>query len=564
MATVKDCIAKMEKAGQITTALADEARGFFDRSQAEFSAQSGPASSAAAAAVETAKKMRERAAAKQIQIATTVRAYQDGERRILEDPRGRNAALAGMLSKDTLIGDNRLKGLMKSDPEHPIFKGGNADYKAAAIKGRLYSMMGPDLDKFRTGFIPDMKLINSSKNFIRERFGVNTGDDIAKNVSYAFGRVIDYSSARAKAAGRVFNELEDWRVFQNWTPSRVAQFSPDEYVKDHLSEISNGGLKLFDKETGRYATAAKYDEILRRAHSDIKTEGSTTVPFSKDMRTFQFQPGQAGADAWLRLQAKYGVGNEIMSTVGQHIEHMARTIALHEQFGGTPDAVFAGLLRLVKDDPSTSVKGLGWTTSVNALKNTYNMISGRGHPIANETVARFMAGARDAVGLASLRNLPITIAPGDSAMTLLASKFLGMDGFKVLGEVVNGLSKDEARHLQVQAHGYMDFINNSYRKYENEINASGLVRKVSRGVVKATGADWWTTNGRQGWQTSMLNFLASHAGSDFARLPAATREHFMGYYGFTPAEWDTIRQAPPMVAPNGAKYIDPKRPPGRR
>src|SRR5208282_532887 len=68
---------------------------------------------------------------------------------------------------------------------------------------------------------------------------------------------------------------------------------------------------------------------------------------------------------------------------------------------------------------------------------------------------------------------------------------------------------------------------------------------------------WWTTNGRQGWQTSMLNFLSANAKTPFDRLPEPLRDHFMGYYGFTPADWDTIRQAAPMVANNGAKYVDP-------
>lgn len=556
MATVADCIEKLVASGQISRAMADEARGLFERSQAEFSATAGPASADAAAAVTAAKQLRERAVARQAQIAATVKAYQIGERRILEDPRGRNAALAGMLSKDTTIGDNRLKGLLKSQPDHPIFSGGNADYRALAIKDKMFAMMGPDLDKMRTGFLPDAKLIASAKNFIRERFGVSTGDAVSKGVSDAFGKIIDYGTARAKAAGRVFNELEDWRVFQHWTPSRVVQFSADQYVADHMAEISNGGLKLWDKETGVYAAASKYDEILRRAYSDIKTEGSSTTPFSKDMRTFQFQPGRAGADAWLKLQAKYGVGNEIISTLAQHVEHMSRTIALHEQFGGQPDAVFAGLLRLVKDDPSAAVKGFGWLTSPGTLKLTYDGLSGRGEPVASETAARVMSGMRQLVGTSTLRNLPITIIPGDAAMTLMAAKHLGMDGFKVLSEL-GSLTKEEASHLQVQAAGYADFLNNSVRRYENQINLSGLVRKVSRGVVKLTGADWWTTNGRQGWQSSMLAFMAAQSGRAFDQLPQAFRDNFLRVYGLGPAEWDTIRQAAPMVASNGARYIDP-------
>lgn len=558
MADVSECIEKLVVAGKVSRGIADEALEFFKRSKAEFSRETGPASADAAAALETAKKMRDRAASHQIGIAADVKRWQTIEKRIVEDPRGRNAALAGVLSKDTLIGDNRLNALRRADPEHPIFADGNADYKAAVVKDKMFAMMGPDLDKFKTGIVPDQKLISSSRNFIRERFGVNTGDDLSKSVSDGFEKVIKYGTDRAKAAGKVFNELEDWRVFQNWTPSRVARVSEKEYVRDQMAEIANGGVKLFDKETNRYATPSRYDEILRKAYSDIKTEGGQTTPFSKDARTFEFQPGEAGASSWLKLQGKYGVGNEIMATLGNHIEHMARDIALHETFGAHPDAVFAAALRLVKDDPQVPVKGAGFLTSVNTLKNTYNMISGRGHPVANETVARIMSGARDLVGLASLRNLPITIIPGDSAMTQLAANHLGMSGFKVLGEVLaSGLTKDEARHLEISAHGYMDFVNNSVRKYEDQINVSGLVRKVSRTVIKATGADLWTTNGRQGWQASMLNQLASMSDTAFDKLPADVRDNFFGPYGMTAKDWDAIRTAAPLVAGNGAKYIDP-------
>ena len=558
MADVSDCIDKMVTAGQVSRALGDEALALFERSRTEFSMQAGPASSAAAAALETAKKMRDRAAARQINIATTVKAFQTGERRIMEDPRGRNAALAGMLSKDTLIGDNRLNALRRAEPDHPIFSGGNADYRAETIKGQMFAMLGSDMEKFKTGLIPSQALIDSSRNFIRERFGVDTGDALSKSVSDGFGKVIDWGTARAKAAGRVFQELEDWRVFQAWTPSRVARFSPDEFVKDFSAEVANGGLKLFDKETGRYAVGAKYDEILRRAHSDIKTEGGSTVPFSKEVRTFEFQPGEPGAKSWLRLQAKYGVGNEIMATAQAHIEHMARSIALHETFGGSPDAVFAALKREVKDDPATAVKGFGWLTSVNTLQHTYDSISGRGNPIANETVARVMAGTRDALGMASLRNLPITIIPGDTAMTQLAAGHLGMDPFKVLAEVLNsGLTKEEALHLQVSAHAYSDFVNNSVRRYEDQINVSGLVRKASRSVVRATGAELWTTNGRQGWQASMLNQLASWRDKAFADLPDNMQNHFFGRYGFSAADWDAIRAAAPFDSGGGARYLDP-------
>jgi len=558
MANVVECIEKLATSGQISRKIADEALDFFKRSKAEYATQMGPASADAAAALKTARWMHDTAANKQIQIATTVNRFQTLEKRILEDPRGRNAAAAGMVSKDTLIGDNRLKPLLTSDPEHPIFTDGNADYRGDRIKTQLYNMLGPELDKYRTGFTANRGLLESARDFIRERFGVDTGNATAKAVSDGFNKVIQYGADRAKAAGKVFTELEDWRVFQHWTPSRVARFTEDEYVKDHMAEISSGGLKLFDKETNRYATAGKWEDMLKKAYSDIKTEGGQDGPFSKHTRTFEFQPGEPGANSWLRLQGKYGVGNEIMAAVTNHIDHMARSIALHETFGGNPDAVFAAIMRLVKDDPSVPVKGTGYLTSLNVLQKSYDLLSGRGHPVASEFWARVGAGARDLVGMASLRNLPITIIPGDSAMTLMASNFMGMSGFNVLRHVFDGtMTKEVAQHLQIASHGYMDFINNTVRKYEDQINVSGLVRKVSRQVVKMTGADLWTRNGRLGWQVSMLHQLEGMRDLPFDKLNPDTRDHFLKYYGFTPADWDKIRGAEIFEASNGARYLDP-------
>jgi hypothetical protein len=213
---------------------------------------------------------------------------------------------------------------------------------------------------------------------------------------------------------------------------------------------------------------------------------------------------------------------------------------------------------LVRDEPSNPIKAVGLNfTSENTLRNAYDLVAGRGHPVANENFARIMSGSRDLVGMASLRNLPLTIVPGDTVMTFAASNFLGMSGFNVLRHVFDGkVTKEVARHLEISAHGYMDYVNNFVRKYEDEINYSGLVRKVSRGIVKATGADLWTRNGRLGWQISMLNQLDGMRNVTFDNLDAATRDNFLRPYGLTETDWNKIRSSQPFTASNGASYID--------
>lgn len=542
MASVAECIEKMVATQVISRAIADEAMETFKRSKAEYSYARGPASADAAAAQVAAKKMADKAAEKQIAIAASVKTWQALEARV-DTAKNVNEAVMATLTK-TARGD--------------ATRGDNIDYKGKAVKDWLFGMLGPRIEEFKPGFFPDAQKIASATNFIKERFGVNTGDTLAKAVSDGFGKVVDEGSARARAAGKIFNELEDWRLPQHWAPSRVAQFSQDEYVRDHLNEIASGGLKLFDKETNSYATAPQYSEMLKKAWSDIKTQGGDDGPFSKNMRTFQFQTGPEGAASWLKLQGKYGVGNEIIGAVDQHVNSMARTIAMHEIYGPNPDATFTALMRKVNEGPGSSlVRGTRWLDSPRALQLTYDNLAGRGHPIANEFWARFWSGAREVVGVASLRNLPITIIPGDMAMSLLSANFNGMSGLNILSHVFDGkMTREVAQHLEVSANGYGEFVNNSVRKYEDQINVSGLVRKVSRQIVKATGADWWTQNGRLGTQISYLSSLQGEAGKKFAELDPALRDNFLARYGFTAQDWDKMRGQQPWVARNGAKYMD--------
>lgn len=557
MSDVSECILKLETTGQISKAIADEAREFFKRSKAEYSRDLGPASSDAAAALETAKKMRDKAAANQIVIANAVKTARQHELRIVDDPRGPNAAVEGMLAKDTIRGDNRLNALRKAQPDHPIFTGPNAYYLHDTLRSKFYSMFGSEIEKLRAGFLNGNEIIRSGKNFIYERFGVASGDDAAKVISDAFGKVIDYGANRATAAGKIFDQRDDWRVFQPWTSSRVSQFSEAEFVKDFRAEMDKGGLKLWDKDANTPATAANTDNILKKAYSDIKTEGGQSAPFSKHMRTFEFQPGRAGADSWLALQAKYGVGNEILAAVDHHIDHIARDIALVETFGPHPQAQFAADMRMVKNNPTKIAKGIGWADSENTLRKTFDNISGKGRPVADESIARIGAASRDIASMASLRNLPITIMPSDTVMLFQSTNFLGMSGFNVLKHVFDGtMTKDVAQHLMVSSHGTIDFVANAYRKYENQVNVSGLIRKVSRGLVKATGADWWTRNARQSFVVSLLHQLYGMADLPFNKLSADVRDHFLGAYGFIAADWDKIRAAEPYVAGNGAKYLD--------
>jgi hypothetical protein len=477
-----------------------------------------------------------------------------------------------MDSKDTMLGDPRLADLRRTDPHHPIFTGGNVDEIFKNTRRDLYNIFraGGELDKFKAG-----GPFADGRDLIREIKGVDTGNKAAKAVAAAWKAAHEEGERRARLVGYQFEPNEHWDNPQPWTSRRVAKFSEDEFLKDTHGWIDSGGIKLIDKETppsaatlfapartGFYATPARTDDILKKAYADIAYEGGADSPFSSHMRTFEFQQGEAGAKAWLEMQAKYGVGNEIMSMLDQHIDHMAKDIALRKIWGPNPRAAFEAAIRLAKEkNPIQGPAALRFFHSETAARYTFNALAGeRGSSVGNtgnEFWGRFGAGVRAFVGAATLRNLPVSIIPSDSAMVLVATHHDGMSPIDVFKHIFYGdMTRQEAAHLQIAAHSYTDFVQNNYRRYEDELNVSGMARTVPNFVVRATGANWWTENARLGSQLSYFHQLADMADRPFDKLDPSIRNNLLGQYGFTPEDWDKIRNVAPHVAPNGAHYVN--------
>src|SRR6516162_5848166 len=116
MADVAECIGKLVATKAISQAVADEAMNMFQRSKEEYSKQIGPAGADAAAALQAAKALRDRAADKQLAIAHGVQAWRATERRVIEDPRGGLVQIGAMDSKDTMRGSPSIVSLLSIAP----------------------------------------------------------------------------------------------------------------------------------------------------------------------------------------------------------------------------------------------------------------------------------------------------------------------------------------------------------------------------------------------------------------------------------------------------------------
>ena len=98
--SVADCLARALAAGKIDQPTADSALQMHQRMQREFTAETGPASADAAAALAAAKALRASAAEKVRNATAQVTTFRAGEQRLAEHPMGRLAGLMGMITRD--------------------------------------------------------------------------------------------------------------------------------------------------------------------------------------------------------------------------------------------------------------------------------------------------------------------------------------------------------------------------------------------------------------------------------------------------------------------------------
>jgi hypothetical protein len=549
--SIRDCVEKLVAVGRVTRAIADEALGLYDRARGAYSETMGPASADAAAALAVAKEMAAGAKRLKNQADKQALGWASLERRILEHEKGAAAGMMAVLTRDIWE------------------KGGqNVHTLSEVIWSQLSRHFEAGLKAYQPGILGQSRdQLYSVRNMIREAFGADTGDQTAKAAAAGWKTATDEAVDRARAAGRIFDPNETWRVPQFWESSRVRKFDRGEFRQDFLDEVNRGALTLYDKDTGMPAAASRFDAVLARAYYDITTSGGTTGAFSPEMRTFQFSAGEPGAEAWLRLSAKYGVGDNVIGLLTGHLNRMAREIALMEMMGPNHAATFRAGMRYLNEQEATlklrqRLNPLRMLESRSMAERTYKVLTGEANAIEGPLLSGFFGALRSISTAAQLKGAIISSVPSDSVTTALASAHVGMEPTRVLGAAVREIARggDEsmalASRLNLVAHSAMDY-GHGYRFFQDQIGGPESFKFVATAMIRAQGLQAWTELIKRTFTMEFTGHLADHARHGLDELAAvnAPLRQFLDRHGITAAEWDTIRKTVPLTV-DGATFLD--------
>lgn len=550
--SVLKCVTNLVQTGKITKALGDEALALYDRSRGEFAKSMGPAEADAAAALATARAMEAGAKRLKNDVAKQAIGFANFERTMLEHPDG---PIAGVL--DQLTQSLRNRGTR------------NVDSVREDIWNQFAGKFGQAMEKYAPGLLgASRNQIDSAKNIIREIFGVSTNDNLAAAAAKSVADVRTMGEDRARSAGKNFEPNENWRVPQPWNPNQVKKVPEAEFVRDFSEAVDSGGIaRLWDTRTNRPATAAEREFILKRAYADITGSGGGVGTFSPTQRTFEFADGSAGAEAWLKLQGKYGVGDNVMGLLTGHMNKMASEIAMAEVIAPNHRAAIAAViprLKAAEAQLSTAQRfnPVRLLESARMVEKTYAVLNGAANQVDGPVLAGVLGGLRSISTAAQLKGAILSAIPGDSVTAALAANFNGMPVGRLITGVIADIarsgaeSKNLAARMSLTAHSAMDF-NHGYRFFQDQIAGPAQLRFMATTVIRAQGLQAWTEMMKRVFSMEFTGHLADHVHLPFAELQAANQPlaNFLTRYGITPAEWDTIRAAP-LLETNGTKFLD--------
>lgn len=571
MSGIRHCLGKLVREGRITPKTAAAAQAIHDGLQPRLDGSMPRTHAEAYAALETAKAMAAGAAERKLSIARQAIAADRAQTRVTTHKGGSAAGLMAEMSVDIRMGGRDVP---------------NIEAKTEVVLGELMGEFRAGAEAMRSrwaGLIQDRKV---AERMIDEIFGVDSGDEAARQAAKGWKNLVDRAVARARAAGKAFNVLDDWRVFQSWSAGRLRAKGLERFTERMLHHIRTGGIgALMDARTGAPVPATDIVNRLKTMFDDVtvgRGEGARAA-FSPQMRVVRFADGKAGADAWRDLMFEFGPGRDIYALVTRYAQAMAREIAFVETWGPDYRATFRGLVDQVTRDeqarkvPRTAARFFGFE-SARAAERSFKVLTGEASQVESELWAGVMGGLRSGFQAAQLGSAVVTSVFGDSVTAFMAANHNGIAGVRVISRTIELLATDnpnlraDLSRLGLVADMVGDAMAGSAHYADETFGSTlsaafrgeggaGAARRyadvmagAAQLTMRVTGQQAWTEAVKRAFSMEMLAEVASQSRFTWNKVDRPFRT-FLENHGFTRADWDELRRTPALDV-RGARFFD--------
>lgn len=190
------------------------------------------------------------------------------------------------------------------------------------------------------GIFTDQELV---QKIVRERFGENTGDALAKKISDKMGDVFETMRERFNRNGGDIGKLDNWGLPQTHNLEKIAKAGKEAWVNKAESLIDT---RQYVHENGDYYSQQEIRSLLEYTYDTLSSDGANKIEVGRqatgggtskvtnrhsESRVLHFKD----AESWLEYQSDFG-GMQFVDLVESHINGLSKDIAMVENLGSNP------------------------------------------------------------------------------------------------------------------------------------------------------------------------------------------------------------------------------------
>lgn len=406
---------------------------------------------------------------------------------------------------------------------------------------------------------------------IKERFGENTGNALAKQISDKMGEVFEGMRERFNRSGGDIGKLDNWALPQTHSAQKMAQAGKDQWVREAESIIDR---EMYVKEDGTLYSDAEIKTLLEYSYDSITSNGANKLEIGRnnfgggskitnkhsESRVLHFKD----ADAWLEYQEKYG-GMQFVDLVEAHVNGLSKDIALVENLGSNPK----GAMRILMDAARQKDwdKGVDLNSTKRGLNRSQVMFDefmGANMP-ENEVLANGFLAYRS-MNVASMLGGTTLASLTDQAMIAKTAHIHGISYWQAFGEIIGQLNpKNKAdRELAYSLGLATEEMLGSIARWSDDglTSVHGKAEKAARissslatQVLRLSGLNALTAANKVGFSKMLMNkYGRLTREKSWNDLDVMDRELLQGT-GINERTWEIMRLAEPVIDHNGNQLM---------
>lgn len=293
------------------------------------------------------------------------------------------------------------------------------------------------------GIFTDQELV---QKIVRERFGENTGDALAKKISDKMGDVFETMRDRFNRNGGDIGKLDNWGLPQTHNLEKIAKAGKEAWVNKAESLIDT---RQYVHENGDYYSQQEIRSLLEYTYDTLSSDGANKIEVGRqatgggtskvtnrhgESRVLHFKD----AESWLEYQSEFG-GMQFVDLVEAHINGLSKDIAMVENLGSNPKTALKILMdAAAKKDWEKGIEENQTKSSRKRAQVMFDEFSGGNSP-QSEVLANLGVLYRSMNVAAMLGGTTISSIT-DQAMIAKTANVHGLSYRKTFGELVDQLN----------------------------------------------------------------------------------------------------------------------------